>query len=67
MNIRIMCATDQAKKLKDIFDKINIDAKIYANRNTTKTKRVYINIDDREADTIIDKLEAIIFQIKAIK
>ena len=59
MNIRIMGATDQIKKLQSIFQSANIESKIYANRGTTKTKRLYINLDDREAEELLNKFNFI--------
>lgn len=57
MNIRITAPTDQIEKLSRIFDRLDIENRIYSNRGTTKTKRLYINIDDREADKYIEDID----------
>jgi len=53
MNIRFMGATDQIERLQKIFNKLGLEASIYANRGTTKTKRLYSSLDDREADKVL--------------
>lgn len=59
MNIRITAPSDQVAKLSKIFSNLDIENKIYSNRGTTKTKRLYINLDDRESDKYIEMIENI--------
>jgi len=60
MNIRVMMATDQVGRLVTLLGHIGLEPKVYANRGTTKTKRVYITIDDREADRLLKQLQNLI-------
>ena len=64
MNIRITASTDQIEKISEIFSMLDIENKIYSNRGTTKTKRLYVNIDDRDTDKYINMINNNIKMIK---
>ena len=64
MNIRITASTAQIEKLSSIFNMLDIENKIYSNRSTTKTKRLYVNIDDRDTDKYINMINNNIKMIK---
>jgi len=46
---------------------LDLEASIYANRGTTKTKRLYSSLDDREADKVLGNIEDLVFTQKRLK
>ena len=56
MEIRVNCKTENVKRFKELFEELNVNARVYTNRRDKKHKRIYFNIDD---DIVINKLEKI--------
>ncbi len=68
MKIRAMGAEDLIKRLNALLNMFNASGKIYDNRGTSKDKRLYLDIDDRDFENLLYQAEdgiAIIKQLRA--
>ena len=61
MQIRIMGSRDLLEKIKNIVDK---EAKLSPNRGSNNDYRLYLNINDRDAEQWIDLFETAEFPIE---
>jgi hypothetical protein len=57
MNIRVTGAKDQIERLAALATVAGFEPKVYRNRGSDSTRRLYVNIDDRRAESWLKKIQ----------